>query len=192
MDIVPVANPRNSSKLQRLQKAQAELSVLPQIAETGGNTKTVVENYLESIGSENVEDIYPELSDEQKAALEQQKAKEQQIAEAQIMIPLEAQAALGRAEELKAQARLIEAQQGLIKAQAETGLTLAKTDTEKAKEKLTIEQAETEATKNATSIIGAELEIEKAQREKELVQLDRGQVNDQQRTDSGLGGEPGN
>ena len=192
MDIVPVANPRNSSKLQRLQKAQAELSVLPQIAETGGNTKTVVENYLESIGSENVEDIYPELSDEQKAALEQQKAKEQQIAEAQIMIPLEAQAALGRAEELKAQARLIEAQQGLIKAQAETGLTLAKTDTEKAKEKLTIEQAETEATKNATSIIGAELEIEKAQREKELVQLDRGQVNDQQRTDSGLGGQPGN
>ena len=108
------------------------------------------------------------------------------------MIPLEAKAALGRAEELKAQARLIEAQQGLIKAQAETGLTLAKTDTEKAKEKLTIEQAETEATKNATSIIGAELEIEKAQREKELVQLDRGQVNDQQRTDSGLGGQSGN
>ncbi|TDI83205.1 MAG: hypothetical protein E2O80_00375 [Betaproteobacteria bacterium] len=177
MDIVPSANPRNSSKIQRIQKAQAELSVMPQIEQTGGNAKEVVESYLEAIGSENLEQIYPELTEEQQVAAQKEQERQKQLQEMQVVVPLEAQAALGRAEELKAKARVLEAQANLMKTQAETGLTIAKTGTERAKTELTIEKAETEATKNATSIVGTELDIEKAKREAELVNIDRGQNN---------------
>jgi hypothetical protein len=177
MDIVPSANPRNSSKIQRIQKAQAELSVMPQIEQTGGNAKEVVESYLEAIGSENLEQIYPELTEEQQVAAQKEQERQKQLQEMQVVVPLEAQAALGRAEELKAKARVLEAQANLMKTQAETGLTIAKTGTERAKTELTIEQAETESTKNATSIVGTELDIEKAKREAELVNIDRGQNN---------------
>jgi Skp family chaperone for outer membrane proteins len=150
---------------------------MPQIEQTGGNAKEVVESYLEAIGSENLEQIYPELTEEQQVAAQKEQERQKQLQEMQVVVPLEAQAALGRAEELKAKARVLEAQANLMKTQAETGLTIAKTGTERAKTELTIEQAETEATKNATSIVGTELDIEKAKREAELVNIDRGQNN---------------
>jgi len=56
MDISPSANPQNSSKIQRIQKAQAQLAVMAQISATGGNPQPVVEDYLNAIGSESVDE----------------------------------------------------------------------------------------------------------------------------------------
>lgn len=177
MDIIPAANPRNSSKMQRIQRAQAELSIIDQIGQTGGDTKEVVESYLEAIGSENVDKVYPELSEEQQQAAQKEQERLKQRREELEFLPVKAQADLGEAEKENAVTRRIEAEIKMMKARVDMGLTAAKTDTERAKEKLTVEQTETESTKNATSIVSTELDIEKARREAELANIDRGQTN---------------
>jgi hypothetical protein len=177
MDIVPSANPRNSSKIQRIQKAEAELGTFDRVQQTGGNTQEVVKSYYQAIGSENIDKIYPELTEDQAAQASEDQKRQKQLAEMQIIVPLEAQAALGRAEELKAKTKFLETQIKAAQIEAETGLTVAKIATEEAKTQLTIEQAETESTKNATNIVGAELNIAKANREAALADIDRGQAN---------------
>jgi hypothetical protein len=177
MDIVPSANSRNSSKIQRIQKAEAELGTFDRVQQTGGNTQEVVKSYYQAIGSENIDKIYPELTEDQAAQASEDQKRQKQLAEMQIIVPLEAQAALGRAEELKAKTKFLETQIKAAQIEAETGLTVAKIATEEAKTQLTIEQAETESTKNATNIVGAELNIAKANREAALADIDRGQAN---------------
>jgi chaperonin GroES len=61
MNIVPVANPEISSKIQRIQQAQAELSQVELVAQVGGNARAIVKGFYESIGSQNVAEIFPEL-----------------------------------------------------------------------------------------------------------------------------------
>ena len=61
MNIVPTANPEISSKIQRIQLAEVEMSKLEAIVATGGDPQPVVKNFLEMIGSTNVDEIYPEM-----------------------------------------------------------------------------------------------------------------------------------
>ena len=61
MNIVPTANPEISSKIQRIQLAEVEMSKLDAIIGTGGDPQPVVKNFLEMIGSTNVAEIYPEM-----------------------------------------------------------------------------------------------------------------------------------
>jgi len=61
MNIVPVANPELSSKIQRIQQAQAELSQAELVQITGGDLKVLVKNFLRAIGAQNIDEIYPEL-----------------------------------------------------------------------------------------------------------------------------------
>jgi chaperonin GroES len=61
MNITPVANPEISSKIQRIQQAQAELSQVELVAQVGGNARIIVKNFYESIGAQNVEEIFPDL-----------------------------------------------------------------------------------------------------------------------------------
>ena len=60
MDIVPVANPEISSKIQRIQMASAEMSQLQSVAISGGDIRPIVKNFYESIGSQSVDEIFPE------------------------------------------------------------------------------------------------------------------------------------
>ena len=60
MNIVPVANPEISSKIQRIQQAEAELSKAELVSIAGGNIQPLVKGFFESIGSQNVEEIFPE------------------------------------------------------------------------------------------------------------------------------------
>lgn len=177
MDIVPAANPRNSSKLQRIQKANAQRDVLPEIIQTGGNPQPVVKSFLRALGSEDIDEIYPELTPTQ---LEEQKVERQRVKEMEEQLrflPVKAQADIGEAEKLKAQVNLLDAETKRMKQQTDSELTEAKVINTEADTFLKAEQAETEGTKNATNIVNTELNIQKAEREAEQPQLDRGQVN---------------
>lgn len=66
MDIVPVANPEVSSKIQRLQQAQVEISQLQAVMLAGGDIKPIIRNFYEAIGSENIDEIFPELTPDQR------------------------------------------------------------------------------------------------------------------------------
>jgi len=179
MDIAPSANPQNSSKIQRIQKAQAQLAVMAQIRETGGNPQPVVEDYLNAIGSESVEDIYPELTPEQQEAA-QAKTEENEALEKQLrFLPVKAQADIGEAEKLKSQVALLDAQTRREKAIKDNELTDAKIIETEASAILKKEQAETEETKNAGAIVSSELQIDKANREADLDRLDREKLNEQ-------------
>lgn len=61
MNIVPVANPEISSKMQRIQQAQAELSQVELVQASGGDIRKVVKNFYEAIGAQNIDEIFPDL-----------------------------------------------------------------------------------------------------------------------------------
>jgi chaperonin GroES len=173
MDIMPSMNPQNSSTIQRIQKANAQLSVLPQIEQSGGQTKPIIEGYLDAIGTDNIEQIYPELTEEQQktAAAEQERIKK--LNEELTFLPIKAQADIGEAERLKAEVKLGELQikqQQLLLSQRQAlldmGLTEAQIEEVQAKTVKILEEAETESTKNAVSIVDAELRVDKANLDK--------------------------
>ena len=65
MNIIPVANPEISSKIQRIQQAQTELSQFELVAATGGDTRVIVKNFYEAIGAQNVNEIFPDEDPQQ-------------------------------------------------------------------------------------------------------------------------------
>lgn len=60
MNIIPVANPEISSKIQRIQQAQAELSQVELVQAAGGNIQPVIKGFYEAIGAQNINEIFPE------------------------------------------------------------------------------------------------------------------------------------
>lgn len=65
-DIVPSANPDVSSKVIRMQQAQAAILLVEQVVVMGGDAKPIIRNYLEVIGMDDVDKIMPESTpDEQ-------------------------------------------------------------------------------------------------------------------------------
>ncbi len=185
MDIMPAANPRNSSKIQRLQRAQVEMSVFDQIGQTGGNLQEVIKSFLKAAGSENVDDIYPELTPEQQQAAQAKQEENEQLEKQLRFLPVKAQADIGEAEKLKAQVNLLDAQTKRDKQLKDNELTDAKIDNTDADTGLKVEQTQTENTKNDGAVVDVEIAIDQNDREREQFNLDRGQANEQ-RTDTGV------
>jgi len=179
MGIAPSANPENSSKIQRIQQSRAELDVMPQVDATGGNSQAIVKDYLKSIGSESLDEIYPELTPEQAKSQAQEQARLKARQEELEFLPIKAQADVGEAEKAKAQAALIREDTNREKALSDIRLTEAKVIETNASAFLKTEQGETEATKNAGAIVDAELKLEQNQRERDLAALDREKLNEQ-------------
>jgi chaperonin GroES len=140
VDVVPVANPEVSSKIQRIQLAQAELTNLEAVMAAGGNIRPIVEGFYEAIGSSNVAEIFPEETPEeqlqrllQDPALMELVTQEQQriteIADAQ-------QAAIAREEDrkdLELADKLESNDKTREKTESETLLNLEKAETEESK-----------------------------------------------------------
>ena len=179
MDILPSANPQNSSKIQRIQKAQAQLAVMDQVRATGGNPQPIVEDYLDAIGSDSVDQIYPELTEEQEQAAQAKQEENEQFEKQLRFLPIKAQADIGEAEKLKSEVALIKAKIEEAKVLSGIKLNEAKIGESNASAALKMEQAETEETKNAGAIVDSELKIDEANRVAELARLDREKVNEQ-------------
>jgi chaperonin GroES len=92
MDIIPTANAEMSSKMHRIQTATLEMEQIPLVLQAGGSPAPIVKNFFDAIGSELIDQIFPEegsMSPEDKKMQEQMlKAQEQanKIAELQLQI----------------------------------------------------------------------------------------------------------
>ena len=144
------ANPEMSSRMQRAMLSEAEMSQLPYVIQAGGNPVPILKNYYKRIGSDNLDEIFPneaEMSPEEKAQMQQMQQMQQATLEQQQqqtqLITLQTEL-LKKGEERKdreAEVKALETRANILK-------TNQATETDKAKEILTLEQAETEQVNN--------------------------------------------
>lgn len=86
------ANPEMSSRMQRMMLAEAEMAQVPLVVQAGGNPIPIIKNYYQSIGSENLDEIFPneaEMSPEEKAqmrAMRQQQELSTQMQQEQLQL----------------------------------------------------------------------------------------------------------
>jgi hypothetical protein len=172
MNITPVANPEISSKIQRIQQAQAELSQVEMVQAAGGDIRVIVKNFYESIGAQNVDEIFPDLGPQeqlQKLLSENPDLADMIMGEQErIDLIAASQAdALEREEERK---------------DAETASKLDKEDSEVKKNNATtiktLEEAETEELNNSISTYTASLDLDnkELQNEQALRQLQQPEI----------------
>lgn len=153
LDIVPTANAEMSSKMHRIQTATLEMEQIPLVLQAGGNPAPILRNFFDAIGSELIDEVFPEegsMSPEDKAMQQQMlKAQEQanKIAEMQLQILSREQDRL----DLETTNKVKKIQAEVEKLGVDMLETLANTM------KLG-EEAETESLKNAVTIYTAQLQ----------------------------------
>lgn len=171
MNVIPVANPEISSKIQRIQLAEVEMSKLEMIMTTGGDPQPVVKNFLEMIGSTNVGEIYPEMDPMQE--LEKLIASNPELNE---FITQEKQNAMAMAQ---AQQESIMAEEQRKDAQTAADVDKKASETEKNKitAQLAIESAQNESDKNVVEIQIKQqtLELEQQKLQKDAIALEQEQ-----------------
>jgi hypothetical protein len=121
MSVTCGANPESSSKTQRMMLAQAELEQVPMVMQAGGNAVPIVKNYYKQIGSQYVDEIFPneaEMSPEDKAQMQQmqqmQQAQLEQTQQQSAMIQLQTEL-LKKGEERKDYEAQVAAKETLAK-----------------------------------------------------------------------------
>lgn len=153
MDVCPTANAEMTSKMQRIQTAQIEMEHWPTVMQAGGNPLPIIKNFYEAIGSQLVDQIFPEegsMSSQEKEQLDQMKKQvelQNQIAMMQLQILEREQTRLDKetdAELRKVAAEIEEIRVGIVE-------TLAKA-------RKAAEEAESEAVKNQISVYTTEID----------------------------------
>lgn len=161
LNIICGANPEMSSRMQRMTLAQAELEQVPLVMQAGGNPIPIIKNYYRRIGSENLDEIFPneaEMSPEEKAqmqAMQQQQEYANKMAENQNRL-LEVQTQLL----LKGEERKdFESQVNANKTMSEIDVNMEKVDNLKSQTVLNNEKAETEQVNNQLNTYTAHSDI---------------------------------
>ena len=154
MNIVPVANPEISSKIQRIQQAEAELSKVELVSIAGGNIKPLIKGFFESIGSQNIEEIFPEEDAQMRL---QRLLSENPDLQQLIMGETERMDMLAAAQ---ADALEREEERADLKATTEADKVHAETKKIEADRILTLEKAETEDINNSISTYTTELQLD--------------------------------
>lgn len=169
MDIVPTANAEMSSKMQRIQVAQIMMEGRQAILEAGGNPIPVVENWLESIGSDIIDQIFPEKDPEDPRLAKMREAQE-----------MANQIESKKLELATVQTELLREEQDRLN--SETGSKIRKTiaDIEEIKTKmgkniastlLDLEKAESEQVKNQISVYTTNAQTQLAELDRQIAVL---------------------
>lgn len=165
LSICSTANPELSSRMQRMLLADAEMSQIPNVMQAGGNPIPIIKKYFERIGSENIDEIFPneaEMSPQDKqqvAAMKQSQDQANQMQQAQLQMLSAQTELLKRGEDRK------DAEFALKKQETLSVLATEEEQREKFKADviLTIEKALTEKVNNGLSITNAiSAEMDKA------------------------------
>jgi hypothetical protein len=85
LDIIPTANAEMSSKMHRIQTSQLEMDQLPMVLQSGGNPVPIIKGFFEAIGSDKVDQVFPEdgkMSDADKKMRDEMLAAQKQQSEA--------------------------------------------------------------------------------------------------------------
>jgi len=163
LDIKPTASPEMSSKLQRIQLSDVEMSQIPMVIQAGGNPAPIVKNFYERIGSDNVDEIFPEEPSTAEQAeiarfadaqeLENQIQQQQlQLSELQTEILMREQDRLDAETKIKIEKAISD----ITKNMADNILTLEKAETEDTKNQISKYTAQNQATLELLTAIGAE------------------------------------
>ena len=161
LSVVCGANPEMSSRMQRMTLATAELEQVGLVMQAGGNPIPIIKNYYKRLGSENLDEIFPneaEMSPEEKAQMEQMKQQQEyanKLAERQVKL-IEVQTQLLAAGEKR---KDFEAQVNANKTMSETDVNMEKVDNLKSQTVLNNEKAETEQVNNQLNTYTAHSDI---------------------------------
>lgn len=141
INFVPVANPEMSTRIERVKSAEVQMGFIPQIVEAGGQSQPVVINFLEALGVENVDQIFPEPQqaqiDRNTAAIEEQNRqlefqnglfdRELQVREFDLRRKVE-----------ETKSKIAETRSKILNIQADMVLTFEKAETEAMANQITI------------------------------------------------------
>lgn len=155
-DLCPTANPEVSSKIQRIQLAQAELSQIQTVAAAGGNIQPIIKNFYEALGTQYVDDIFPELTKEQIAAQEEEQKQAMQEQQLLQEIAVDMQERKQANEDAKTAADVQESQAKTIKY---------------------LEEAETEQTKNLSDVYTRSMDLDRQALELQQLKQQQGDLN---------------
>jgi hypothetical protein len=151
IDIMPTASPEMSSKLQRIQLSSVEVEQIPNVVAAGGNPLPIIRNFFERIGSDNIDEIFPEQPTDQQA---QEMAKFREAQELQNQLQLQ------QLEISKLQTEILMREQDRLDADTQRKIeeTIGKLKQMNVENILTLEKAESEEVKNQISIYTTEVE----------------------------------
>lgn len=167
------ANPEMSSRMQRMMLSEAEMSQIPMVIQAGGNPVPIIKNFYKRLGSDNLDEIFPneaEMSPEEKQqmqAMQQQQEYANQLAEQQVhMVTLQTEL-LKRAEDRKdaefqfsskeTLAKIDKLLEEIPKLRAETIKTLEEAETEQVNNQISIYTTKSnELTKAEEALLPAE------------------------------------
>ena len=139
-----------SSKLQRIQLATVELEAMPAVIQAGGNPMPIVKGFFERIGSDNVDEIFPEQPTDQQT---------QEIKSFREAQELENQINLQQLELTRLQTEILMREQDRLDADTQRKIdeTSSKIKKDLAEIILTLEKAESEDVKNNISVYTAQI-----------------------------------
>lgn len=165
MDIAPTANADLSSRMQRIQQAEAMVFNADRIALTGGDVRPVWDNWFDAMGAEDmIGQVFPDpetMDEEQKARVQQQQQAQQQK---QQLLNIEidhAEREIAR-KELETHAKLSESAASILKTQSEVILNLEKAETEQTKNDISKYTAQLQGLQVALGATMKELERDDA------------------------------
>lgn len=165
MNIAPTANADLSSRMQRIQQAEAMVFNADRIALTGGDVRAIWENWFDAMGAEDMlGQVFPDpeaMDKDQKARLEQQQQAQQQK---QQLLNIEidhAEREIAR-KEAETRAKLSETASSIAKTQSEVVLNLEKAETEQTKNQISTYTAQLQGLQVALGATMKELEREDA------------------------------
>ena len=146
-NLVPIANPEMSTRVERVKASEVQMNFLPQIVEAGGNAQVIIKSFMDSLGVENLDQIFPEPLPEQIEKQNQLKEQEIQAQNAQTDL-FDRELAVREADQKR---KVAETQSGI----AETRAKILKIKSEFI---LNLEKAETEEQTNQLNKYTAELD----------------------------------
>ncbi len=147
-NLVPISNPEMSTRIERIKSAEVQMNFLPQIGEAGGQTQVVIKGFLDALGIENIDQIFPEPQPEQIELQNQQLQQQNQLQEFQNNLfdrELAVRETDIQRKIAETQSKIAETRTEIIKIQSETLLNLEKAETEDQVNQLTTYTAELSA-----------------------------------------------
>lgn len=145
LNLVPVSNPEMSTRIERVKSAEVQMGFLPQIQEAGGQTQVVIKNFLDALGVENIDQIFPEPQPQQIEIQNQELQKQNQQMEFQNNLfdrELAVRETDIQRKITETQSKIAETQANVVKIKSDALLNLEKAETEDQKNKITVYTAE--------------------------------------------------
>jgi len=141
INLVPVANPEMSTRIERAKSGEIQMQFLPQIIEAGGQSQVVISNFLDSLGVENISQIFPQPQPEQIEKQNQLMEQQNQIQQFQNEL-FDRELAVREADVerkiAETQSKIAETRAKIIEINTNSILNLEKAETEAGKAQLEI------------------------------------------------------